>query len=375
SNLAVLQLNNNLLSDITALFKLANTRRIDLAGNNGIACADLSALEATLGQAVVTRPAQCDGISPLISSINFADDVLATCVQAVAKTNGWTTADQITQLTCKAMNISDLKGIENLPWLTSLDLRQNQITDIAPLVNLTAVTQLKLTKNRLDDVTSLANLADLSFLSISNNQFGDAVFGELSSLTNLTKLYLRGSQVVDISTLADLQSLTHLYLRDNQIVDIAALSDLPSLAVLQLSNNLISDVSGLLIIDGIRRIDLASNNTIACADLDELDTALGESVVTRPAGCDGISPLISAIKFSDVALEACVQAAAAMNSWTSADEMTQLDCSAQGISDLRGIENLTALTTLDLSNNQISDIAPLVNLSGLTELELSDNLL
>ena len=54
-------------------------------------------------------------------------------------------------------------------------------------------------------------------------------------------------------------------------------------------------------------------------------------------------------------------------------DLTRLDASGRGISDLRGIEFAMRLETLNLRNNQIEDVLPLVTLTGLTRLVLDGN--
>ncbi|OAA83201.1 cell wall-binding repeat-containing protein [Clostridium ljungdahlii] len=53
--------------------------------------------------------------------------------------------------------------------------------------------------------------------------------------------------------------------------------------------------------------------------------------------------------------------------------ITSLDLSNQGITDISGLENCTGLQSLDLSYNQIKDITPLLKLYDLKDLNLSHN--
>jgi Leucine-rich repeat (LRR) protein len=59
----------------------------------------------------------------------------------------------------------------------------------------------------------------------------------ICELTNLTKLYLWGNQIVDVKPLAKMTSLTLLDLGDNQIVDVKPLTKLTSLTELILWDN------------------------------------------------------------------------------------------------------------------------------------------
>ncbi|MCJ8269600.1 MAG: hypothetical protein MJK04_09380, partial [Psychrosphaera sp.] len=85
--------------------------------------------------------------------------------------------------------------------------------------------------------------------------------------------------------------------------------------------------------------------------------------------------MIAGIVFDDADLGTCVREAALANDWLIASQMTMLDCTNKSISDLGGIEYLTALTTLNLSNNLIKYFWKLrkSNYSALTHLDLSHN--
>ena len=64
----------------------------------------------------------------------------------------------------------------------------------------------------------------------------------LASLTNLTTLDLRGTQVGNISALSPLTKLVVLGLRETEVSDLSALSSLTNLTELDLSVNPISTV-------------------------------------------------------------------------------------------------------------------------------------
>ncbi|WP_147565400.1 leucine-rich repeat domain-containing protein [Clostridium tyrobutyricum] len=55
------------------------------------------------------------------------------------------------------------------------------------------------------------------------------------------------------------------------------------------------------------------------------------------------------------------------------DKIIELSVTNKGMTDISGIENLTALQTLNLSNNNLSDISPLKNLTSLKSINLNGN--
>ena len=77
--------------------------------------------------------------------------------------------------------------------------------------------------------------------------------------------------------------------------------------------------------------------------------------------------------FSDANLQSCVLGEAAANGWITVDEVTALDCASSAITDLAGIQGLTALNSLDLSNNPFTHITALESLTNLQSLDLSGN--
>jgi len=130
----------------------------------------------------------------LISSIEFTDANLATCVSDT----GFTYADEVTSLDCNSRVISDLTGIDSLTDLTYLVLGDHFIGwDDTPLV----------------DISPLNTLTKLTYLDLFQKQIVDV--SPLSSLINLTELDLGRNQIVDISPLNSLTSLTSLNLSEN----------------------------------------------------------------------------------------------------------------------------------------------------------------
>ncbi|NNG01092.1 MAG: tandem-95 repeat protein [Desulfobacteraceae bacterium] len=75
------------------------------------------------------------------------------------------------------------------------------------------------------------------------------------------------------------------------------------------------------------------------------------------------------LSFADYNLESCVSEKGAYYIY----ELTQLDCSGRGITDISGIENLTSLEMLNLDNNSIEELEPLFYLPRLRNLSLNDN--
>jgi Leucine-rich repeat (LRR) protein len=97
------------------------------------------------------------------------------------------------------------------PNITSLSLRNNQITDISPLSGLTELRALDFMGNQITDISPLANLPYLG--------------------TGLNGLYLNSNQITDISPLANFSNLRWLTLGGNPITDLTPLEKLIYLEV------------------------------------------------------------------------------------------------------------------------------------------------
>ena len=112
-----------------------------------------------------------------------------------------------------------------------------------------------------------------------------------------------------------------------------------------------------------------SNRTPYYYIVTAVDTG-GESAPSAEVSATPVDPLIAGLVFADPNLTACVNTTATTNNWLYVSQMTLLDCSAKGIINLTGIEQLTALTDLILVFNPIVDVTPLSTLPALRRLLL-----
>lgn len=94
---------------------------------------------------------------------------------------------------------------------------------------------------------------------------------------------------------------------------------------------------------------------------------VNERVVYNPA------PLFQAFDVPDPALRDCIKQHIADASITAAEELTELNCSHGGVTDLTGLPVFSNLVRLKLSRNAITDLAPLANMNALQELYLDNN--
>jgi Leucine-rich repeat (LRR) protein len=122
-NVTELNLERNLITDISPLAELTHLR------------------------ALVLRDNQISDLTPLSNLTNLG------------KNHGW--------LILSNNQITSLEGLENLTNLGTLNLQGNQITDVSPLANLTDLWMLLLQDNQIEDVSSLAWLSKLDEHSLA----------------------------------------------------------------------------------------------------------------------------------------------------------------------------------------------------------------
>ena len=359
----------------------------------------------------------------------FADANLQACMDELAAFKGWTTADQVSGVVnCSARAISSVAGVEHLSGVSTLSLNENNISDISPIGYLTNLHSLSLYRNNISSIDALANMAALNGLFVSNNLISKVhTLGGLSQLQVLdvrsNKIGTNGSGGVD--QLTALNNATLISVAENpnmscvelqnllaglgaNVVDVKSAvagqnCTLPSLAPTgiqavggdgQISiswkevaaasgyNLYWSTTSGVTPGNGQKipvntlhymHTGLDNNATyyyIVTSQLSGGESAPSAEIAAQPSA-NGV-PLTGL--FPDSELADCVRALAAAHGWLYALEISgTLNCSAQQIVDLSGMEQLKNLQVLRLGSNAIEDITPLATLTKLTFLDLYHN--
>ena len=264
--------------------------------------------------------------------VDIPDPNLRTAVEnALGKASGGTitVADManLTELNAPNANISNLIGLEHATNLTKLNLadeyveaegrhiNSNSVSDLSPLSSLTNLTHLWLQRNSITDISALAGLTNLTRLGLGNNNITD--ISPLSSLTNLTDLWLWYNNISDISVLAGLTNLTDLRIFGNRLTDISVLAGLTNLTRLGLASNRLTDISVLAGLTSLTRLGLASNG------------------ITDISAVSGLTNL------------------------------TRIGLRYNNITDISMLAGLTSLTFVNLQENSVSDLSPLVANTGL----------
>ena len=282
-----------------------------------------------------------------------------------------------------------------------ISIFDHAIEKIAPLVNLT---ELRLKYCRVTGA-NLKPFRKLRWLDLTYSDVNDEGIQGIAGLTNLTKLYLRGTYITDegLKHIAALENLTELDLDSVHIGD-AGLEHLRGLKKLRKLNLLGTDVSdaGLAHLSGLRELEELNiyRTRVTNAGLSHLKglprLGLVDLRYSRVTG-SGVESLRAAlpdcrVEFLDVS-PASQRAGAAKLSGKGADAVAkwvrsiggsaktengvvqEISLAATSASDvdIANIEGLDRLQKLDLSATEVSDLGmkSVSGLAGLVELNLS----
>ena len=188
-------------------------------------------------------------------------------------------------------------------------------------------------------------------LSLSSVALTSADMETLAKLTNLTALTLNDCGLSDISAVSKLTKLRSLSLNDNNITDLSPLSGLKELRTLYLSGNPAGSLEPLHSLSSLTTLDIRGRE-ILDTELEELEKALPDCTV-----------------FSDEATVAVKELSLGGVEFKS--DVTELDLSNKGITDISVLADCTALVSMNLSGNEVEDISALINMPELARLDLS----
>ncbi len=213
TNLRVLYLQRNVISDITPIKKLTQLEILSLNGNQITSISSLASL--TKLKELYLRDNKIDDITALskLKKLN----VLELGINKIKKVDALSSLKNLKQLSIENNEISDLKGIKDLTGLLSLNLSNNKISDLQNLKKLTSLEILYLQRNSISDIQVLSGMTKLKELSLNGNKISS--LKPLAKLTSLEKLYLKDNKLTSISYLKDLVNLKELYLSGNKTTD------------------------------------------------------------------------------------------------------------------------------------------------------------
>ena len=169
--------------------------------------------------------------------------------------------DKLTQLTLSS-HFEQLARL-NLKHLDYLSLDSASLESLESVSHLTTVTYLSVGDqegrysegSEVKDISPLANLINLKYLDLENGNITDVK--PLSNLKKLKRLQLtENKELSDISPLAGLPDLEELHLNDTALADPSPLRTCPKLRILRMRGTKLKDLNGLKGFDALEFIYL-----------------------------------------------------------------------------------------------------------------------
>lgn len=368
TNLRVLQLGWNELTNIGHIATLVNLEELDVRSNDIVSLSPLADL-AKLEELRVGDNRNADpGSLPNLPRLTFLEFNSADI----------TTVDAFAQLT----------------QLRHLDLNWNRIVDIAPLASLSSLRDLRINGNAIRSLDPVAGLEDLETLHARDNpltsasaiqgldllelELGVALLTEITDIAGqerLQYLWIKGdwdqidrSAVADITPVLGLNQLTHLQIQGTALSDLTPLADMSSLINLFVENNRIADLSPLAALPALRQLSVNDNpltDIEALVELPQLDHLWIANTGLTDASIVMRLPGLTMLDLRDNSLNQLPDLGALPLTW--------LDVSDNELTNINGLSGLGTLQELRARNNGITDINVLATLLQLTSLRLDGN--
>lgn len=345
TDLTVLGVSDNQITDLSPLAELAKLRHLDLGLNmfeDLSPLRDLSALEE-----LYVEGNYISDISPLAALVNLT--TLDVSFNSLADLTPLARLTRLTDLRMKAVGARDLSVVSGMTSLWRLDASWNDIDDVEPLASLTELVGLDVSRNRIEDLTPLAGLTKLKVLEAEGNLIRDV--SPLARLMRLSDLGLGVNEVRDISPLSALTGLRTLILYHNGITDVSPLGRLPALWALDLAYNEVLDVSSLARLETLEYLVLAGNHVRDMSPLIELENL--QTLQLQGNELASLKPFkgMGRLWWLDLSGNRIATLEGFPSGWLEAD-------SSDGV--YGGYDFSCFYANIDLSGNQIADLAPLV---------------
>ncbi len=340
-------LNNNQLTDISALRRAPAVTYLSLAGN-GLHSDDL------------TQLADFPYLTYLSLANNQIDDISALQDLVYLK-----------ELRLQHNNISDVRLLQRLIRLQALYLGNNNISyGIDFLNNLTELRVLYLNDNNVGSISALNNLSHLEAINVSNNPELNSLAVLANYTGTLEEVFAENDALTSFSFIGGMSKLRILMLSGNAVgfsgySDLlsAQLSGLTELEVLTLSDKPLRDLSFLNYMPKLVRFDAANCRlTGESTDLAALASLYRTLKVLDLSNNDmsGSEEAIDYLKnLSNLVVFYADNLCDSFDAVTITREMAGLEflsLESCGITDLSWVTYLRELRYLDLAGNSISHI-------------------
>ncbi|MBC2328542.1 LapB repeat-containing protein [Listeria swaminathanii] len=360
-------LQENDLTDLTALAKLPKLKNLYIKGNaslksletlNGAAqlqlidasnCTDLETIGDISGllELEMIQLSGCSKLKEITSLKDLPNLVNITADGCAIEDLG--TLDHLPKLQTLVLsdnkNLTNINAVTDLPQLKTVALDGCGITSIGTLDNLPKLEKLDLKENQLTSISEITDLPRLSYLDVSINNL--TTIGELKKLPLLEWLNVSSNRLSDVSALTNFPSLNYINVSNNVITTIGKMTELPSLKEFYAQNNNISDLSMIHDMANLRKVDASSN------------------LITNLGTFDNLPKLQSLDVHSNrITTTAVIHDLPSLETFNAKTNL---------ITNIGTMDNLPELTYVDLSFNRIPSLAPIGDLPELQTLNVSDN--
>ena len=217
-----------------------------------------------------------------VSTLAFADPVLAECVRAEARANDWSDIGHFVSLRCNnphGKGIRDLAGIEQLPRLRDIDLAFNRLEDVSVLAVLEHLRSVELSHNRIEDLHGFSFNPNLVRLQLNYNRLHSLDWLATHHAAHLESFAAAHNTIEDLGAIRQLDELRELNVRGNAIGDLGPVFELVNLEYLDAGGNQVDDVTGIERLADLRRLFIDGNRLkridefAGLSKLEELDLA------------------------------------------------------------------------------------------------------
>ncbi|MDT0015668.1 LapB repeat-containing protein [Listeria swaminathanii] len=360
-------LQENDLTDLTALAKLPKLKNLYIKGNaslksletlNGAAqlqlidasnCTDLETLGDISGllELEMIQLSGCSKLKEITSLKDLPNLVNVTADGCAIEDLG--TLDHLPKLQTLVLsdnkNLTNINAVTDLPQLKTVALDGCGITSIGTLDNLPKLEKLDLKENQLTSISEITDLPRLSYLDVSINNL--TTIGELKKLPLLEWLNVSSNRLSNVSALTNFPSLNYINVSNNVITTIGKMTELPSLKEFYAQNNNISDLSMIHDMANLRKVDASSNLIANLGTFDNLPKLQSLDVHSNR-----------------ITTTAVIHDLPSLETFNAKTNL---------ITNIGTMDNLPELTYVDLSFNRIPSLAPIGDLPELQTLNVSDN--
>ena len=351
--LSSLSLPGNKLGDISDLSSLGGLTMLDLSRNSITDLRPLASLSGLRSLYLDENPIQdfsplygLGGLTTLsVRGIELTDRQLEELSRALpgCAIHSEAAVESVPDIT--------LGGVTFKADVTELDMNGMGLTDISALSACRELRRLDLSGNQIADLSPLMDLPNLEWLSVKENQIAD--LRPLMAMRTLKTIYADGNSIRSTVPLGSLDGLRELYLSANPLSDFSGLSKLSALETLFLEDVGLTDESleALMELSGLRLLSLYDNPALTGEAVDQLKSSLKSCLVQH-------APLVYTVELDGQKVRR---------------DVTELDLSNTGVTDLSNLTLLPNLETLNLRGNELENIYSLQWVSSLRHLDLACN--